>query len=292
MSNPIESARLRTERLDVGYGDHTVVKQLDLTVHDGGVTTIIGPNGCGKSTLLRAMARLLKPQSGQVILDGKQIHSMPTREVATALAMLPQSPLAPEGLIVRDLVSRGRHPRQSWLRQWSKDDEDHVNETLAWTSMTDLADRAIDELSGGQRQRAWIAMALAQDTDLLLLDEPTTYLDLSHQIEVLDLVRKLNERRGRTIVMVLHDLNLAARYSDRLVAMHDGQLVAEGSPADVLTTQMLRTTFNLDAQILHDPVSGRPMVIPIGSLAEPDSIKELDAVADRPTQTEQQPSSV
>jgi iron complex transport system ATP-binding protein len=280
MSNPSESARLRTEGLDAGYGDHTVVKQLDLSVPDGAVTTIIGPNGCGKSTLLRAMGRLLKPQAGQVLLDGKQIHSMPTREVATTLAMLPQAPLAPEGLIVRDLVARGRHPRQSWLRQWSKDDEAHVGETLAWTSMTDLADHPIDELSGGQRQRAWIAMALAQDTDLLLLDEPTTYLDLSHQIEVLDLVRNLNRRRGRTIVMVLHDLNLAARYSDRLVAMRDGQLVAEGTPAEVLTTQMLRDTFNLEAQIVHDPITGRPMVIPIGSLAEPDSVQNLDAVAE------------
>jgi len=280
MSNPSASARLRAQRLDVGYGDHTVVKQLDLAVHNGCVTTIIGPNGCGKSTLLRAMGRLLKPQAGRVVLDGKQIHSMPTRDVATTLAMLPQSPLAPEGLIVRDLVSRGRHPRQSWLRQWSKDDEHHVNETLAWTSMTDLADQAIDELSGGQRQRAWIAMALAQDTDLLLLDEPTTYLDLSHQIEVLDLVRNLNQRRGRTIVMVLHDLNLAARYSDRLVAMRDGELVAEGSPADVLTTEMLRDTFNLDAKIVKDPVTGRPMVIPIGSLAEPEPLKKLDPTDD------------
>lgn len=291
MSNPSDSVRLRAQRLDVGYGDHTVVKQLDLDVQDGAVTTIIGPNGCGKSTLLRAMARLLKPQSGQVVLDGKQIHTMATRDVAKMLAMLPQSPLAPEGLIVRDLVARGRHPRQSWLRQWSKDDENHVNETLAWTSMTDLADQAIDELSGGQRQRAWIAMALAQDTDLLLLDEPTTYLDLSHQIEVLDLVRNLNRRRGRTIVMVLHDLNLAARYSDRLVAMCDGRLVTQGTPADVLTVEMLRDTFNLEAQIVHDPVSGRPMVIPIGSLAEPEEITDLQGVDD-PTHTEQQPSIV
>ena len=219
-------------------------------MHDGQVTTIIGPNGCGKSTLLRAMARLLKPQSAaRSSSTASRSTRMPTRDVATAWRCSPSRPLAPEGLIVRDLVARGRHPRQSLVRQWSKDDEDHVNETLALTAMTDLRDQAIDELSGGQRQRAWIAMALAQDTDLLLLDEPTTYLDLSHQIEVLDLVRNLNRERGRTIVMVLHDLNLAARYSDRLVAMCDGRLVAEGSPPTCSRTRCC-ATFNLDAQIL------------------------------------------
>jgi len=270
-----DSARLHTEHLDAGYGERRVVKDLELSVHDGSITTIIGPNGCGKSTLLRALGRLLRPQSGQVMLDGHEIHTMNTREVATKLALLPQAPIAPEGLVVRDLVSRGRHPRQSWLRQWSRDDESVVDETLAWTSMSELADRPVDQLSGGQRQRAWIAMALAQDTDLLLLDEPTTYLDLSHQIEVLDLVRNLNRHRGRTVVMVLHDLNLAARYSDRLVAMRDRVMVSEGTPEEVLTAEMLRETFRLDAQVIADPVTKRPMVVPIASLAEPDVVRDL-----------------
>ncbi len=261
---PPGQPRLRAETLDVGYGDHLVIRELDLDVLDGGVTTVIGPNGCGKSTLLRALGRLLRPQAGQVVLDGRRIDQVPTREVARTLALLPQAPLAPEGLVVCDLVARGRHPRQSWLRQWSRDDEAVVDRTLRWTSMSELADRPIDELSGGQRQRAWIAMALAQDTDLLLLDEPTTYLDLSHQVEVLDLIHRLNRERGRTVVMVLHDLNLAARYSDRLVALQDGRIVADGAPADVLTPALLRSTFRLDARVIDDPVYGRPLVVPIG----------------------------
>ena len=269
------TSRLRASGLQAGYGDHVIVRSLDLDVLDGAVTTIIGPNGCGKSTLLRTLGGLLRRQSGQVVLDGHRIHHLPTREVAKTLALLPQAPLAPEGLVVRDLVARGRHPRQSWLRQWSRDDEGVVDETLRWTSMSDLADRPVDELSGGQRQRAWIAMALAQDTELLLLDEPTTYLDLSHQIDVLDLVQTLNRQRGRTIVMVLHDLNLAARYSDRLVAMRDGQLVAEGRPDEVLTASLLRTTFRLDAQIISDPVTERPLVIPVAAL--PAGVSPADA---------------
>ena len=225
----------------MGYGERAVLQDLDLQVLDGAVTTVIGPNGCGKSTLLRALGRLLRPTGGQVVLDGRRIDTMPTREVALSLALLPQAPISPEGLIVRDLVARGRHPRQSWLRQWSHDDESVVDETLRWTSMAELADRPVDPLSGGQRQRAWIAMALAQDTDLLLLDEPTTYLDLSHQIEVLDLVHTLNRQRSRTVVMVLHDLNLAARYSDHMVAMCDGRVVAEGSPREVLARRCCGT---------------------------------------------------
>ncbi len=263
---PGSRARLRAEGLAVGYGDSVVVSDLDLDVIDGAVTTVIGPNGCGKSTLLRALGRLLRPRSGQVVLDGRRIDTMPTREVATTLALLPQAPLAPEGLVVRDLVARGRHPRQSWLRQWARDDESGVEETLRWTSMTELADHPVDQLSGGQRQRAWIAMALAQDTDLLLLDEPTTYLDLSHQIEVLDLVQTLNRRRGRTVVMVLHDLNLAARYSDHMVAMRGGEVVAEGPPRDVLVPPLLRSTFRLEARVVDDPVTGRPLVVPVSSL--------------------------
>ena len=257
-------SRLQAVGLSVGYGDHVVVKDLDLDLVDRSVTTVIGPNGCGKSTLLRALGRLLRPTDGHVLLDSKRIDKLPTKQVATELALLPQSPLAPEGLIVRDLVARGRHPRQSWLRQWSADDERVVAETLAWTSMTELADQPIDQLSGGQRQRAWIAMALAQQTDLVLLDEPTTYLDLSHQIEVLDLVRTLNAERGRTIVMVLHDLNLAARYSDNIVAMQDGVVVAAGTPEAVITPEMLREVFGLDARVIADPVTGKPLVVPIG----------------------------
>ena len=259
-------SRLQAVGLSVGYGDHVVVKDLDLDLVDRSVTTVIGPNGCGKSTLLRALGRLLRPTYGHVLLDGKRIDKLPTKQVATELALLPQSPLAPEGLIVRDLVARGRHPRQSWLRQWSAADERVVAETLAWTSMTELADQPIDQLSGGQRQRAWIAMALAQQTDLVLLDEPTTYLDLSHQIEVLDLVRTLNAERGRTIVMVLHDLNLAARYSDVVVAMRDGAVVAAGTPEDVITPALLRDVFSLEARVIEDPVTGKPLVVPVGAV--------------------------
>lgn len=257
------TSRLRSVGLHVGYDDKPVVHDLDLDLHDGAVTTVIGPNGCGKSTLLRALGRLLRPSAGEVLLDGTRIDKTSTKQVATQLALLPQSPSAPEGLLVRDLVARGRHPHQSWLRQWSADDEEVVAETLRWTSIEDLADAAVDQLSGGQRQRAWIAMALAQQTGLVLLDEPTTYLDLSHQIEVLDLVRMLNHDRGATVVMVLHDLNLAARYSDQVVAMRDGRIVASGRPEDVVTPDLLREIFRLEARVLPDPVTGKPMVVPV-----------------------------
>jgi iron complex transport system ATP-binding protein len=259
------AARLSARSVHVGYGDRTVVRGLSLDVLEGSVTTVIGPNGCGKSTLLRALGRLLRPSEGTVVLDGSDIASLPTREVARRLALLPQSPTAPEGLIVRDLVTRGRHPRQSWLRQWSRDDEQVVEQALEWTAMTDLADHPVDELSGGQRQRAWLAMALAQDTGLLLLDEPTTYLDLAHQVEVLDLVVRLNRESGRTVVMVLHDLALAARYSQRLVVMGDGLLVDQGPPAEVLTEDMLLAVFGLRARVLVDPVGGGPLVVPISA---------------------------
>ncbi|ODU23409.1 MAG: cobalamin/Fe3+-siderophore ABC transporter ATP-binding protein [Pseudonocardia sp. SCN 73-27] len=257
--------RLRAESVTLGYGDRTIVDDLDLDVVQNTVTSVIGPNGCGKSTLLRALGRLLVPTSGQVLLDGKRIDRMPTKEVATILGMLPQTPSAPEGLTVGDLVARGRHPHQAWYRQWSSDDETSVHEALEWTNIADLAERPVDELSGGQRQRAWISMALAQGTDLLLLDEPTTYLDLSHQVEVLDLVRRLNRDLGRTVVMVLHDLNLAARYSDRLVAMRDGRIVAAGPPSEVITEPLLAEVFGLQAKVIPDPVSGTPLVVPIGT---------------------------
>jgi iron complex transport system ATP-binding protein len=258
------SVRLRADGVRLGYGDRVVVEDLDLDVVSGTVTAVIGPNGCGKSTLLRALGRLLKPSSGQVVLDGKRIDRTPTREVAKVLGLLPQAPSAPEGLTVADLVARGRHPHQAWYRQWSSDDEEIVAQALEWTGIEDLAERPVDELSGGQRQRAWISMALAQGTDLLLLDEPTTFLDLAHQVDVLELVRRLHREAGRTVVMVLHDLNLAARYADRLVAMRDGRIIAAGEPGDVITEEMLADVFGLDAKVIEDPVAGTPLVVPIG----------------------------
>ncbi len=258
--------RLAAEHVRLGYDDTVVVRDLDLELTEGSFTAIVGPNGCGKSTLLRALGRLMRPESGQVLLDGRAIAKTPTREVAKVLGLLPQAPIAPEGLTVADLVARGRHPHQSWLRQWSRDDETVVAEALAWTHMAEFGDRPVDALSGGQRQRAWISMALAQGTDLLLLDEPTTYLDLSHQIDVLDLVARLHTERGRTVVVVLHDLNLAARYAQRLVAMKDGELVASGTPHEVLTEQLLADVFDLEARIMTDPVAGTPMVVPVRRL--------------------------
>ncbi len=260
-----ESSRLVAEDLTLGYGDRIIVENLDLNVHTGVITTVIGPNGSGKSTLLRALGRLLKPKGGRVLLDGKAISSMRTKEVARVLGMLPQAPTAPEGLTVGDLVSRGRHPHQSWIRQWSSDDESEVASALQLTGVDDLADRPVDELSGGQRQRAWISMALAQGTDILLLDEPTTYLDLAHSVEVLDLVDRLHEEMGRTVIMVLHDLNLAVRYSDQLIVMSQGKIVESGRPQDVISEKLLMDVFGLEARVIVDPVSDRPLIVPIGT---------------------------
>ncbi len=256
--------RLEARDLVLGYGAEPVVDGLSLRVLEGAITAVIGPNGCGKSTLLRALGRLLAPRSGAVLLDGRALDRMPTREVAQHLGVLPQSPTAPEGLTVGDLVARGRSPHQAWWRQWSREDELAVAEALAWTGMLDHADRPVDALSGGQRQRAWISMALAQGTDVLLLDEPTTYLDLAHALEVLDLVDRLHDERGRTVVMVLHDLNLAARYADELVVMKDGRVVAQGHPADVLSEALLLEVYGLVARLVPDPVSDRPLVVPVG----------------------------
>ncbi|MHC3463834.1 ABC transporter ATP-binding protein [Streptomyces flavovirens] len=255
--------RLAAEGVTVGYGTRTVIDALDVTIPSGVVTTIIGPNGCGKSTLLRTLTRLLKPAKGAVVLDGEDIGTLRTRDVAKKLGLLPQAPVAPEGLTVADLVARGRHPHQSWLRQWSSDDAAVVERALAMTGVSDLADRPVDSLSGGQRQRVWISMTLAQGTDLLLLDEPTTYLDLAHAIDVLDLVDDLHES-GCTVIMVLHDLNLATRYSDNLVVMRAGAILAQGHPRDVITAELLHEAFGLSAQVIDDPVGDRPLIVPIG----------------------------
>ncbi len=255
---------LAAEGLTLAYDKVEVARDLSIEIPTGKVTCIVGANACGKSTLLRALARLLKPAAGTVLLDGQGIHTLPTKEVATKLGILPQTPVAPEGITVADLVSRGRHPHQTWLRQWSERDESVVVEAMQVTGTLDLAERPVDELSGGQRQRAWIAMALAQDTDLMLLDEPTTYLDLAHQIDVLDLLVDLNRQHGRTIVLVLHDLNQAARYSDHLVALKGGTVVATGLPADVITEELVADVFGLPSRVVVDEVSGTPLVLPIG----------------------------
>ncbi|NED04150.1 ABC transporter ATP-binding protein [Streptomyces sp. SID6648] len=268
---------LRAEGLHLGYDDRAVVSGLDLAVPPGRITAIVGANACGKSTLLRALARLLAPREGAVSLDGRALHSIPTRELAQQLGILPQAPVAPDGLTVIDLVNRGRSPHQTWWRQWTKADEQAVHDALAATGTTDLADRAVDELSGGQRQRAWIAMAVAQGTPVLLLDEPTTYLDLAHQIDVLDLVVDLNRREGRTIVMVLHDLNQACRYADHVIAMKKGDIVAEGAPADVITAETVEDVFGLRCQVTTDPVSRTPLVIPVGRHHAPEPEPEEPA---------------
>jgi iron complex transport system ATP-binding protein len=256
---------LRAENLSLGYDGPDIIQNLSLTIPDARVTSIIGPNGCGKSTLLRGLGRLLTPRSGQVILDGLPLPRQSTRQIATRISVLPQTPTAPSGLTVGDLVSRGRHPRQKWYQQFSSADQSVVEDALQATDMAELADSSLEDLSGGQRQRAWISMTLAQQTGILLLDEPTTYLDLAHQVDVLELVRVLNRRHGRTIVMVLHDISLAARYSDHIVAMKDGRIVAQGTPAEVVTPERLHDVFGLDAHVVREPTDGRPHVIPLGT---------------------------
>jgi iron complex transport system ATP-binding protein len=261
--NPFTN-HLETKQLTLAYEGAPVVRNLDLGIPAGKITVLVGANGCGKSTLLRGLARLLKPKSGMVYLDGKEIVRLKSKTVAKKLGMLTQSPIAPEGLTVRDLVTMGRYPYQNWLQQWSKEDEQKVAEALEITAMRKLADRSLDKLSGGQRQRAWIAMILAQDTDILLLDEPTTFLDLSHQVELLDLLQELHESKGKTIVMVLHDLNLACRYADYLVAVHQGKVYATGTPERVMTEEMVQEVFGLECRIVSDPLANTPMCIPIG----------------------------
>ncbi|MGZ6733639.1 MAG: ABC transporter ATP-binding protein [Nocardioides sp.] len=253
---------LVVERASLSYGDRPIVTDLSLALPEGQVTVIVGANACGKSTLLRALARLLRPAGGQVLLDGRDVHTIPTRQLARRLGLMPQAPIAPEGIVVADLVARGRHPHQGLFGRWSAADDAAVAAALEATGVSDLADRAVDELSGGQRQRVWIAMALAQETSVLLLDEPTTYLDLAHQIEVLDLLARLNAERGTTIAMVLHDLNLAARYADHLVALLAGRMVAAGTPAEVVTEETVEAVFGLPCMVVADPVTGTPLVVP------------------------------
>jgi iron complex transport system ATP-binding protein len=254
--------RLATDHLTLAYGKRVIVRELGVEIPDRSFTVIIGANGCGKSTLLRALARVLRPASGSVLLDGKSIGDYPSRHVARVIGLLPQSPITPDGITVAELVSRGRFPHQGALRRESPEDRAVIERCLAETGLTELRQRPVTELSGGQRQRAWIAMALAQDTELLLLDEPTTYLDLTHQIEVLDLCARLHEA-GRTVVAVLHDLNQAARYASHLIALREGEVIAQGPPAHVLTADLVDRAFALRARIIKDPESGTPLVIPV-----------------------------
>ena len=257
-------ADLEATGLTLAYDNLTIVDELSLQIPTGEVTMVVGANGCGKSTLLRALARLMKPAGGQVLLDGTDIHTRPAKEVAKRLGLLPQTPTAPDGITVRELVSRGRYPHQGLFKRFSKEDEAAVLRALEMTGTTELANRPVDELSGGQRQRVWIAMALAQETGLLLLDEPTTYLDIAHQLEVLDTIAELNRTRGITVVIVLHDLNLAARYADHLVALKDGKIYASGHPSVVVTEQTVKEVFGMPSRVIPDPVAGTPLVLPIG----------------------------
>lgn len=257
-------SELNAHHLTLAYENALIIEDLSVTIPNGQITALIGPNGCGKSTLLRGISRLLKPQAGRVVLDSQDIWQMPTRELAKRLGILPQGPVAPEGLTVHELVAQGRYPHQRWFQQWSPLDERITRESLEITGVTEFADRPLDSLSGGQRQRAWIAMTLAQDSDLILLDEPTTFLDIAYQIEILDLLRMLNQDRDKTIVMVLHDINQACRYADHLIVMHRGSIAASGDPSDVITEPLVRDVFGIESRIYEDPVTDTPMVVPIG----------------------------
>ena len=254
----------------------------------GDVVALVGPNGCGKSTLLRGISRLLKPKHGTVILDGQDIWKLPTKELAKRLGILPQSPVAPEGLTVHELVAQGRYPHQSWLQQWSAEDERVTQEALAITHIEDFADRPVDTLSGGQRQRAWIAMTLAQDSEVILLDEPTTFLDLAYQIDVLDLLYELNRQRKKTIVMVVHDLNHACRYADYLVAVKEGQIAAQGIPSEVVTERLVREVFGVECLIIPDPVTATPLVVPVGRTGKTQPKETVDKADERPDEAERE----
>ncbi len=250
--------------LKLSYENATIIHDLTLNVPSNVITALVGPNGCGKSTLLRGISRLLKPNHGQVLLSGEDIWRLPAKELAKKLGILPQGPVAPEGLTVHELVAQGRYPHQSWFQQWSREDERITQDALQITGIAPFADRPIDTLSGGQRQRAWIAMTLAQDSDTILLDEPTTFLDLAYQIEVLDLLHELNRTRKKTIVMVLHDLNQACRYADYLIAVKEGCIAAEGIPSEVVTGDMVNEVFGIECHIISDPISNTPLIVPMG----------------------------
>lgn len=255
---------ITTNNLSLSYGESLIIKELDLEIPKGEITIFLGGNGCGKSTLLRAIARLLKPKTGSILLEGDAIAKLSSKEVAKKMSILPQSPSAPEGLTVLQLVKQGRYPHQSWLKQWSEHDEKKVNSALEATRLEHLKERTVDSLSGGQRQRAWIAMTLAQDTNIILLDEPTTYLDMTHQIEILDLLFELNEKEKRTIVMVLHDLNLACRYAHNIVAIKNQHIYAQGKPEHVINCRLVKDVFEMDCKIAVDPLFGTPICIPYG----------------------------
>ncbi|WP_210246457.1 ABC transporter ATP-binding protein [Youhaiella tibetensis] len=258
-------ARIEARAATIGYDRRLIAENLSVAIPDGSFTVIVGPNACGKSTLLRALSRLLRPASGEVLLDGRSIQSYPARDVARKLGLLPQTSLAPDGITVADLVARGRYPHQKFLQQWSKDDEAAVIGAMEATKVTDLSGRLVDELSGGQRQRVWVAMVLAQETPLLLLDEPTTFLDIAHQIELLELLRRLNRDEGKTIVAVLHDLNQACRYATHLIAMREGRVMAEGQPTGIVTAELVEAVFGLPCLVIEDPISHTPLVVPRGA---------------------------
>jgi len=268
MMNKIQPApsatRIEARSATIGYDRRVIAENLSIAIPDRSFTVIVGPNACGKSTLLRALSRLLRSASGEVLLDGRSIQSYPAKEVARKLGLLPQTSLAPDGITVADLIARGRYPHQKFLQQWSREDEAAVIRAMEATKVTELSGRLVDELSGGQRQRVWVAMVLAQETPLLLLDEPTTFLDIAHQIELLELLTRLNRDEGKTIVAVLHDLNQACRYATHLVAMRDGRVMAEGLPADIVTAELVEAVFGLPCLIIEDPISHTPLVVPRG----------------------------
>ena len=255
---------LESQSLTLSYGDNIIINDLDLKIPKGKITVFIGSNGSGKSTLLRSFARLLPPKKGSIILDGSAISSMSTKNIAKKLAILPQTPIAPEGLTVLQLVKQGRYPYQNWLKQWTEEDEKAVTRALEVTKMMEFRERSIDSLSGGQRQRAWIAMTLAQETEVILLDEPTTYLDLSHQVEILDLLFDLNREENRTVVMVLHDLNLACRYADHIVAVANKNVYSQGDPETIITVDLVQEVFGLKTEVIKDPIFNSPLCIPYG----------------------------
>jgi len=265
----VDGARLTVDAATIGYDKRVISHGLSVSIPDESFTVIVGPNACGKSTLLRGLSRLLKPAQGRVLLDGADIHTYKAKEVARRIGLLPQTSIAPDGITVADLVARGRYPYQKLIRQWTEADEDAVLAAMEATSVSELSGRLVDELSGGQRQRVWVAMALAQETGILLLDEPTTFLDITHQIELLELLTDLN-LTGRTLVAVLHDLNHAARFGTHLIAMKDGAIVAEGAPSEIVTAELVEEVFGLRCLVVPDPVSGTPSVVPLGRERRPD----------------------